>query len=254
MDVAKLFERAESALERNNLDYAVDLFLQILAIEPNFVVARKAVRGVQKRQIQESGVGIPARIGGIFKGIPAFIMVLVFRIANNYERVMIECEKYLACDPANTFVLRMLARAGHNAKYLDSAIVCYEGIVERYPDNVKSLKSLGRLYAAKGDVKRAQFFYGEVSKNDPTDMEADRAVRDLAAIGTIKGGWENAGSFTDVMSDAKGAEKLEAEHKVVRTEEDVDNALARIENDLAESPDDPRLLVKKGDMLVRTCS
>ena len=251
MDVSKLFERAQAALERNNLEYAVDLFQQILAIEPNFVVARKAIRGVQRRQIQQDGFPLPMQITGVFKGIPALVMILVFRITGNHERIMIECEKFLSGYPANLFILSCLAGAARQAKYLDSAIACYEAIIEQKPDHLKTLKELGRLYAAKGDVKKAQFYYDEVRRQNPSDMEADRAVRDLAALGTIKGGWDRAGSYREVMADEEKAQKLEEEQHIVRTADDVEKAIASLREELAKTPDQPRVLVKLGDLLLR---
>ncbi len=175
MDVSKLFERAQTALERNNLEYAVDLFQQILAIEPNFVVARKAIRGVQRRQLQQAGLPLPAKITAVLKGIPTLVMILIFRITKNYERMMIECEKFLSGYPANLRILDCLAGAARQAKYLDSAIACYEAIAEQKPDHLKSLRELGRLYTTKGDVKKAQFYYDEIRRQNPSDMEADRA-------------------------------------------------------------------------------
>ncbi len=251
MDVSKLFERAQTALERNNLEYAVDLFQQILAIEPNFVVARKAIRGVQRRQLQQTGLPLPAKIMAVLKGMPVLVMILIFRITNNHERMMIECEKFLAGYPANLFILGCLADAARKAKYLDSAIACYEAIVEQNPEHTMALKELGRAYAAKGDVKKAQFYYDEVRRQNPDDMEADRAVRDLAALGTIKGGWDQAGSFREVMADEEKAQKLEEEQHVVRTSDDIEKAIANLQEELAKTPDQPRALVKLGDLLLR---
>lgn len=251
MDVSKLYERAQSALERNNLDYAIDLFQQILTIEPNFVVARRAIRAVQRRQVQQKGFPAPAKIVAVLKGIPTLVKIAIFKLTGNHEALMIECEKFLAGYPTSVTMLAWLGSAAREAKYVDSAIVCYEAIVDAHPDNINALKNLGRLYAAKNDVKKAQYFYDEVSKRDPADQEAGRAVRDLAALGTIKRGYEHADGYRDSLKNADEAQDLEDEQRIVRTDDDVDRGIARARKELEEKGEQPRTLAKLGDLLVR---
>lgn len=251
MDVSKLFGRAESAIERNNLDYAEDLFQQILTIEPNFVVARRAIRGIQRRRVQENSFSLPGQIIGTLKGTPSLVKIMIFRLTGNYDGMMVECEKFLGGYPTNMFVLSCLANAGNRAGYTDSSIACYEAMVEQQASNLLALKSLGRLYAAKGDVKKAQHYYDEVRKYNPSDMEADRAVKDLAALGTIKDGWDQAGSYRDLVKDEGEAQKLEQEQRIVRTADDVKDAIKRVRDELEKTPDQPRILVQLGDLLAR---
>src|SRR5215472_1031260 len=58
-DTRLLYQKGTDALQRENYDYAIDLFNQVLVKEPGFFEARKALRNAQ---IKKAGGG-----GGIFK-------------------------------------------------------------------------------------------------------------------------------------------------------------------------------------------
>src|ERR1700757_2147809 len=60
-DLRVLFTRGSDALQRDNFDYAIDLFNQVLAREPGLHECRKALRTAQLRK---AGGG-----GGFFKRV-----------------------------------------------------------------------------------------------------------------------------------------------------------------------------------------
>ena len=49
------FQKAQVAVERKNLDYAIEMFQQCLAVEPNFLVGRKSLRAVQMKRAESGG-------------------------------------------------------------------------------------------------------------------------------------------------------------------------------------------------------
>src|SRR6185312_197906 len=58
-DIRVIYQKGQDALTRENYDYAVDLFMQVLEKEPSFYDGRKALRSAQ---IKKAGGG-----GGFFK-------------------------------------------------------------------------------------------------------------------------------------------------------------------------------------------
>lgn len=60
-DLRPLFTKGSDALQRDNFDYAIDLFTQILQREPGLHECRKALRTAQLRK---AGKG-----GGLFKKV-----------------------------------------------------------------------------------------------------------------------------------------------------------------------------------------
>ena len=57
IDIDGLHKRAEEALEKRNYDYARDLFIQIITVDPNNSAARKGLRNAISRKFQELGGG-----------------------------------------------------------------------------------------------------------------------------------------------------------------------------------------------------
>src|ERR1043165_8481540 len=54
-DVRALFTKGNDALLRDNFDYAIDLFNQVLLREPTFFECRKALRAAQHGKARGSG-------------------------------------------------------------------------------------------------------------------------------------------------------------------------------------------------------
>src|SRR5947208_11757019 len=49
------YNKALAALERGNLDYAIEMFMQTLAVEPNFTKCRQFLRAAQMKRAESLG-------------------------------------------------------------------------------------------------------------------------------------------------------------------------------------------------------
>ncbi len=49
------YQKALAAVERKNLDYAIEMFIQTLTIEPNFIKARQYLRATQMKKTESAG-------------------------------------------------------------------------------------------------------------------------------------------------------------------------------------------------------
>ena len=49
------YQKALAAAERKNLDYAIEMFIQTLNIEPNFTKARQYLRATQMKKTESAG-------------------------------------------------------------------------------------------------------------------------------------------------------------------------------------------------------
>ena len=54
-DIRAIYQKGSDALLRENYDYAIDLFTQVLEKEPSFFEARKALRNAQAQKSGGSG-------------------------------------------------------------------------------------------------------------------------------------------------------------------------------------------------------
>ena len=69
----ELFNKGFVALERNNLDYACDMFLAALDICPGLLQARKFLRAAEIRQFKAKKGGKLTHLISSASGMPAYL-------------------------------------------------------------------------------------------------------------------------------------------------------------------------------------
>ncbi len=252
MDITKQFDKASEAVKRNNFGYAVNLFQDILAIQPEFLQARKALRAVGERIFKEKGGGFFLKITAFFIGLVPLIKIMIFSLSKKHEKIIIDCENYLQNDPYNKFMLSRLAKSAFELEYNDTAIFTCEYLLEKNPRSVSTLRMLAALYQRKKDYGKAIEFYNRILKIIPSDQEAHRGSKDLAAMNTIsKSNLETAKSSRDVMVDQKETEELDQEERMIHTAEDLEKAFDRVNKRIEQSPDASKNYVRLGELYER---
>ena len=257
MDANKLFERAIQASERGTHDYAIELFQQLLTIQPDMVKARRELRSVERRRVQENGgMNAVVKVLGGIKGFLPFAKAMIYGVTQSHERRMIACEKYLQNDPENGMMLSSLAASAARSNYVDTAVLVYEDLKEINSENIKALRSLARLYQKKGDIDKASECFEKILQSKPTDEEAGKAVNDLAALKTMKDGrWNEAGEkggYRKMLRDQEKSVELEQEQHISRSEEDYAARIARVKRDLEKTPRDVKILTQLADLYERS--
>src|SRR5882762_10671995 len=108
-DLRKLFTKGDDALSRENYDYAITLFSQILTREPAVYDVRRALRSAQ---LKKAGGG-----GGLFKKMwntassqPQVTKAQMALRKDPAEALQI-AEQVLGSDPQNTFAHRVVVEA-----------------------------------------------------------------------------------------------------------------------------------------------
>jgi tetratricopeptide (TPR) repeat protein len=169
---------------------------------------------------------------------------------------MIDCEKVLARDPGCVPVLWALARAATKGGHTDVALITLEYIRDRNPEKPRAYRHLGHLYQDKGDIAKAIDAWEHVKKNVPNDREAQVRLRDLAAEKTmVDGKYETAtqkgSSYRESLKSQKASEELEEEHRIIRTDEDLQRAIERVSQDVEKEPQNKRYVLQLGDLYRR---
>lgn len=260
MDATKLTEKAAVAAERGNYDYAIDLYLRLLELQPQHVEARKALRAVEIRRAQERGATKTSASGWV-RGLGHLVTALVDVVIRKHEKAMVACEGFLKNDPYNSVLLRLLAFAAQKAGYLDTAILVLEDVRTGSGTptkgfglrcRVKVLRRLGALYVEAARLPLAAERFEEVLRLLPGDREAERRIRDIAANRSMsEGGWDKVGKtggYRDVLKDEDGAKRMEDSQRDIRTREDIMGAIERVKNDLVKDANNTRHLVQLGDL------
>jgi tetratricopeptide (TPR) repeat protein len=240
--IRDMYNRGFAALERGNLDYAIELFSSCLEAAPELLQARKCLRAatVKKKKAAKSGFLTPV-IAGI-KGFPISLKLTLLGMAKKHEKAVIAAEKLLQIDPLHTGFVLAFANAAEAADLPEAAILTMDIIREHYPDNVKLLRHLADTYLEAGNTERARDCFEKLNQLRPNDLELVKAYKDAMAVHSMaRDGWQQSsegdGSFRDILQDSDEAAMLEKEGKAVKTDKDVDRLIAETQAKLEAEPE-----------------
>ncbi|MHC5018880.1 MAG: hypothetical protein ACYTGX_01960 [Planctomycetota bacterium] len=136
-DVTKLVAKADEAAGKRNYDYAIELYLQALTLDPDNGGARASLRRTQLKRVNEQGGG--GALGGIL-AIGSKLMAAINGLSKNYERQAICLEAVMRRTPTSTGTAMKLARALYQSGAKRSARAVFEAIPEWDGRNVEALK------------------------------------------------------------------------------------------------------------------
>ena len=228
MDVTKHIERAEKEAGRKNFDLAISLFDQILSLDPDNGRART---GKRRAELKKYAKGYPSSLTRGIKNLgPRLGMMLgkTFRASGMVARM---AEKALGNDPKNVGLNLTLGHALLKSGHRSGAESAFAVVAEFDPNDVESLKTLGRLYYEGKKWDDALECYERALKVSPRDQEAIKMRKNLAAEGAIKtGGFEQAKSSRDVAKSQAQLDEIERRQKLVKSEDDIAGAVRELKD------------------------
>ena len=251
-EVKDYYNKADLAFKKSNYDYAIELLSRILSIQPDLIEARRYLRLVENKRLQEKPPSIQKRISNKTKALFTTLKAVILESKSNYLAAIEEYERVLIINPKNTFVLTKLGEAFVKANMPDEAIDAFEAAFEITAENIQVAKKLGFLYREKTDFKKARFYYEHALGISPEDPEAQEGLKEVDTRETIaKGRWEDQETYRTKIKDGEEAEKLEKEDRVVRTESDIDYLIKSNLEKFKETPQDINLLRTLGQLYTR---
>jgi len=231
----ELFDKGFAALERGNLGYSIDMLLAALDIEPRLLQARKFLRAAEIKKYKEGKPG--PHLVATLSNLPGLLKVMSSAKKNPAEALK-AAEKLLRADPLNITFINALTQAAVAADMPEVAIQTLEIAKEHYPSNTTVLETLGNLYLKTNQTQEAKNCFEVIHRLRPNDPKALKALKDASAIDTMKkGGWNEAGSFRDVIKDSKEAALLEQESKAVKSDKDIDALINETRIKLQREPE-----------------
>lgn len=243
--VRDLYQKAFAAYERNNLDYAMDLFSTLLELEPDLLQARKCLRAANikatggKKTGGLSGMGTVMKIKSVIKKDPRAALQLG--------------EKLLRMAPFNKGFLEAYEESARAAKNLEAAIISYEAAQDAYATDVAFLRKLALLYMDSGKTAEGREIYETIVRMNPKDQTAIKQLKDAAALDTMQsGGWTGATSYRDVMKDKKEAVLLEQEGRSSKSGEASTDLLAETELKVKREPDNMNYRRALADLYIKS--
>lgn len=244
-DVRAIFQKGSDALTRENYDYAVDLFMQVLEKEPTFYEGRKALRTAQQKK---AGGG-----GGFFKkawnSASSSPLVAKGQIAlrrDPAEALQIG-EQILNSDPTSTAGHRLIAEAALAMNMPKTAVMSFDVLFKNNPKDKNTTIQYANVLAETNQAKLAEHILMESARLNPNDPDLHQALKDLSARKTLnEGGYEalasGQGSYRDILRNADEAKSLEQANRVQKTEDQTQNLIDEYTARLKAEPNSVRLL------------
>jgi tetratricopeptide (TPR) repeat protein len=217
-NLRELHDKGVAALQKSNLDYAIQLFMQVLRAEPACFDTRQALRATQHRRAG-------ARSGGLFRKFLGSTNAMTkgrLALRSNPAEALAVAEEILNDDPTNANAHQLLADAALAMDLPRTAILSLE-------------------------LPRAEKLYQDLLLGDPHDPNLNEKLKNILASRTLsEGGYEalegGTGSYRDVLKDKEQAVLLEQEQRTVKDVDVADRLLADVQAKLAQDPGNLRLL------------
>jgi tetratricopeptide (TPR) repeat protein len=234
-DLRVLFTRGHDALQRDNFDYAIDLFNQVLAREPGLYECRKELRTAQLRKAGGGG-GFMKKMWSSASSSPLVAKGEVALRRDPAEALQI-AEQILNNDPNNGGAHRIIVKAASALEMPHTAVLSLEILFRNSPKDKEIGIQLANTLAATGEVKRAERILTNLQQELPGDNDVAQALKDISARNTMdEGGYDTladgGGSYRDILRNKEEAISLEQQSRVEKSDDVTENLIREYETRL----------------------
>ncbi len=187
-------DKGVAALERGNLEYAMDMFAAALEIEPRLSRVRGLLRSVEMKAVKAHPPGKLATAKAM-----SGLMRISALLKKDPPRALETAEKLLRVDPTRPRFIKAHREAALAAEMPEVAIQTLEIVKDNQPPNLAVLEPLAELYLATENFEGEYECRDAIVKLKPTNANAQKELKDAAARLTMgKAGWRKAERFRDV--------------------------------------------------------
>jgi len=246
-DLRGYYAKGVTAVQRNNLDYALTLFCQVLEKEPGVFECRKALRLAQAQKSAGASKGFFKKMMSSTGSSPQFIKAKMALNKNPAETMAI-AEQMLNGDANNVSAHRLIADAAQALEMPQTHLLALESMVKLSPKDKALVIEFANTAAETGlEADAAEQFLDELIRTTPYDPDLQQAQKNLSARKTLdQGGYgaleDGKGSYRDVLRNKEEAVSLEQAQRVQKTEDVASRLIGEYEARLATEPDQAKLL------------
>lgn len=245
-----LYEKGNAAAHRDNLDYALDIYTDVLQKEPGFYECREALRAAQ---IKKSG-----KSSGFFKKMIGSVNPLLAKgqlaLRHNPAEAMNIAEQMLNSDAHNASAHRLLAEGALALDLPKTAVMSLEIARKSSPKDRDLAIKLANAYVLNKQVDKADAVYNELLRANPNDAEIAMAYKNLGAARTMDMGYnklESGGSFRDALKDKDESVRLEQEARSFKDEQTAQKLLDEYVDRLAADRSNLQLARQVADLYLQ---
>jgi len=246
--IRESYKRAQEALQKNNLDYAVDLFLTVLAAEPDLHEVRTELREVQLQAVKGK------KIHPMMSGLAGLGKKMAVRkaIKNDPANALTLAEDLLKVDVKNAAFLDVYVEAAKASNCPGAAAVTLAAVLKADRKNDKLMEKLGHVYIALGDSHRARETFERLGELRPGDQTVIKWIKDTSAMDTMnKGNWEAEGDFRGKLKNESESAALEQSSRAQLVGGDLLRMIETQRRKLEQEPDNLNLYRPLADSLAK---
>jgi len=246
MDLSKHLEKAAEAVKRRNYPFAIGLYHQLLALQPDEGRARGGLRAALFKKAAQKP---PAKVFALLGGGVHLVLATVLRLIGRHQAAAAAYERYLVHDPLNEAANLQLGRSLQRAGLDRSALAVYRCYAEQEPRCLEASRQAGQLLYQGGEFDAALAMFEQALKINPRDQESLKARKNLAAEGALRRtGLETARSSRELIKDKGEQRKLERAERLQLSAGEIEEELAEIEAGLGAGPEELHKLTRLADL------
>lgn len=246
-EARRLHTKAVEAAQRENSDYAVTLFSQVLEKEPGFVDCRRALRAEQYKKAAAAGGGFFKKMMGSAGASPTLAKAKI-ALGKNPAEAMAIAEQVLGNDPASNVAHRIVFDAAQAMEMPLTMVLQIENMVKNSPKDKALVLEYARLVAETGtNATACEKVLNEFIRNSPYDTDLLQVQKNLSARKTMDEGGYHAvesgtASYRDILRNKEQAVSMEQENRVQKNEDVAERLISEYEERLHTEPNNMRLL------------
>jgi tetratricopeptide (TPR) repeat protein len=244
-ELRMLFTKGNEAMQRDNFDYAIDLFSQTLAKDPAVYECRKALRTAQMRKAG-GGSGFFKRMLSSAGSSPLLAKGHMALSKDPAEALRI-AEQILNSEPLSSGAHKLVVEAATALELPKTAVMSLEILAANSPKDRDVAIKFAKALADSGEVGKAEKILADLYRSFPADNDLGQALKDLSARKTLdEGGYDaladGTGSYRDILKDKNEAVSLEQQNRQVKTEDVAERLINEYEERLKTEPKNLKLL------------
>jgi len=226
-----LYTKGHDAFQRDNFDYAIELYSQVLAREPALHEVRKELRAAQLKNA--GGRGFMKKMWNSASSQP-IIGKGRLALANHPAEALAIAEQVLNTDPSNSGAHRLVVDAARAMQMPHTAAMSLEILFRNSPKDVGLAIELANALAETGEPRRGETILAELYRANPTNNDLAQALKDLSARKTLdEGGYDSladgTGSYRDILKNESEAKSLEQQNRMEKSEDVLERQIKELE-------------------------
>ncbi len=246
-DMRRLHTKAVEAAQRENDDYAIALFCQILEKEPGFFECRRALRAAQFRKAGTASTGFFKKMMSGAGSSPQ-IAKAKMALNKNPAEAMAIAEQVLSGDPTSAAAHRIIVDAARALDLPQTRVFELETLAKNSPKDKALVMEFAQAVAETGGNARvAEKILDDLIRASGYDTDLLQAQKNLSAHKTMDEGGYGAleggeGSYRDILRNKEEAVSLEQEKRVQKTEDVAERLIGEYETRLETEPGNLKLM------------